>query len=73
MPSEYAEYLYVKTVEYLNSLETEHLMAGSVIYQGLDEIPWVGKKELKGIVEKAVSVYLENAYNIDSERSEKLL
>ncbi|PKK59039.1 hypothetical protein RhiirC2_795410 [Rhizophagus irregularis] len=51
-----SEYLYVKTVEYLISVKTEHLMAGSVIYQGLEENPWISKDELKGVVEKVVNL-----------------
>ena len=47
-----SEYLYVKTVKYLTSVKTEHLMAGSVIYQGLEENPWISKDELRGVVEK---------------------
>ncbi|CAB4480539.1 unnamed protein product [Rhizophagus irregularis] len=67
-----SEYLYVKTVEYLTSVKTEHLMAGSVIYQGLDENPWISKDELRGVVEKAVNL-IKNSHGIDFERSGKLI
>ncbi|CAG8766514.1 12320_t:CDS:2, partial [Racocetra fulgida] len=46
-------YLYEKIVDYLANLKTEHIMSASVIYQGLEENPWVSKDELKEIVEQA--------------------
>jgi hypothetical protein len=67
-----SEYLYVKTVEYLTSVETEHLMAGSVIYQGLEENPWISKDELRGVVERAVNL-VKNSYGIDFKRTGKLI
>jgi hypothetical protein len=67
-----SEYLYVKTVEYLTSVKTEHLMASSVIYQGLEENPWISKDELRGVVEKAVNL-IKNSHGIDFERFEKLI
>ena len=67
-----SEYLYVKTVEYLTSVKTEHLMAGSVIYQELEENPWISKDELRGVVEKAVNL-IKNSHGIDFEHSGKLI
>ncbi|GES83367.1 hypothetical protein GLOIN_2v986619 [Rhizophagus clarus] len=66
------EYLYVKTVEYLTSVKTEYLMAGSVIYQGLEENPWISKDKLRGVIEKAVNL-IKNSYGIDFVRSGKLI
>ena len=65
-----SEYLYVKTVEYLTSVKTEHLMAGSVIYQGLEENPWISKDKLRSVVEKAVNL-IKNSHGVDFERSRK--
>ncbi|CAJ0851435.1 14604_t:CDS:1, partial [Entrophospora sp. SA101] len=50
-----SEYLYAKIVEYITNLETEHIMAASVIYQGLEDNPWIRKDELRGIVERAIN------------------
>ena len=50
-----SEYLYVKIIEYLTNLKTEHIMAASVIYQGLEDNPWITKDELRGIIERAVN------------------
>jgi hypothetical protein len=68
----FAEYLYVKTVEYLTSVKTEHLMAGSVIYQGLEENPWISKEELKSVIGSAVE-YVKDLHVIDYGRHAKLL
>nr|CAG8516792.1 6249_t:CDS:2 [Entrophospora candida] len=42
-----SENLYIKIVEYLTNLKTEHIMAASVIYQGLEDNPWINKDELR--------------------------
>ena len=44
-----SEYLYVKIVDYLTNLKTDHIMSASVIYQGLEENPWISKVYMEEI------------------------
>ncbi len=66
-----SEYLYVKIIEYLTNLKTEHIMAASVIYQGLEDNPWITKDELRGIVERAVNS-VKDIYEGDFSRYGKI-
>ena len=56
----------------MTSIKTEHLIASSIIYQGLEENPWISKDELRGVIEKAVNL-IKNSYGLDFERSGKLI
>jgi hypothetical protein len=65
-----SEYLLVKIVDYLSNLRTEHIMAATLIHQGLEEDPEISKQELKTIVNKVVKIVQDS--NNDIERSKKL-
>lgn len=49
-----SEYIYVKIVKYLTNLKTEYIMAASVIYQRLEDNPWISKDELRDIAERTI-------------------
>ncbi|CAG8816375.1 277_t:CDS:2, partial [Cetraspora pellucida] len=48
--------LFVKLTEHLYNLKTEHIMAATLIYQGLEKNPWISKNKLRGIVNRAVDL-----------------
>ena len=66
-----SSYLLVKITEYLANLKTEHIMAATLIYQGLEENPWIGKNELRGIINKAVDLVRNSTSTLDFERNGK--
>ena len=47
--------LYTKIYNFLVNAPQEHITAGSVIYQGIEENPWILRNELKSIVDRAVT------------------
>ncbi|CAJ0746311.1 18384_t:CDS:2, partial [Entrophospora sp. SA101] len=53
-------------------IEEEHITAGSVIYQAIEDDPWVQKNELKNIIERAVS-FVNNNNTRGSSRHTTLL
>ncbi|CAJ0755621.1 15441_t:CDS:2, partial [Entrophospora sp. SA101] len=50
----------------------EHITTGSVIYQAIEDDPWVQKNELKNIIEQAVS-FVNNNNTRGSSRHTTLL
>ncbi|CAG8618035.1 14839_t:CDS:2, partial [Dentiscutata heterogama] len=66
-----SDYLFVKLTEHLYDLKTEHIMAATLIYQGLEENPWISKNKLRGIVNRAVDL-VKCSTTTSSKRSEKL-
>ena len=64
--------LYTKIYNFLSSAEEEDITAGSVIYQGIEENPWITQNELKSIIEWAV-VFVKNQYEQDSSHHSTLL
>src|SRR6266487_4565475 len=67
-----SDYLCVKIAEYLSGLKTEHIMVAMLIYQGLEENPWISKNELRGIVDRAVNL-IKKSTTMDFERSGRLI
>ena len=67
-----SDYLCVKIAEYLSGLKTEHIMAATLIYQGLEENPWISKNELRSIVNRAVNL-VKSSTTMDFERSGRLI
>jgi len=57
---------------YTLNAEEEDITAGSVIYQGIEDNPWISQNELKSIIERAV-VFVKNQYDRDSSRHTTLL
>ena len=47
--------LYTKIYNFLVNAPQEHITAGSVIYQGIEENPWISRNELRSIVNRAVT------------------
>ncbi|RHZ43982.1 hypothetical protein Glove_784g14 [Diversispora epigaea] len=47
--------LQTKIYNFLVSAEEDHITAGSVIYQAIEDDTWLEKNELRGIIEQAVS------------------
>ncbi|PKK57621.1 hypothetical protein RhiirC2_372866 [Rhizophagus irregularis] len=64
--------LYTKIYNFLSSAEEEDITAGSVIYQGIEENPWITRNELKSIIEQAVA-FAKNQYERGSSRHTTLL
>ncbi|CAJ0841362.1 12703_t:CDS:2 [Entrophospora sp. SA101] len=61
--------LYAKIYNFLVSAQLEHITAVSVIYQGIEEEPWILQNELRSIVDRAVT----SASNFYDEGSPYLL
>ncbi|RHZ81535.1 hypothetical protein Glove_119g18 [Diversispora epigaea] len=47
--------LQTKIYNFLVNAEEDHITAGSVIYQAIENDTWLEKNELRGIIEQAVS------------------
>ncbi|RHZ77627.1 hypothetical protein Glove_174g209 [Diversispora epigaea] len=47
--------LQTKIYNFLVNAEEDHITAGSVIYQAIEDDTWLEKNELRGIIEQAVS------------------
>ncbi|CAJ0828192.1 12720_t:CDS:2 [Entrophospora sp. SA101] len=65
-------HLYTKIFNFLTNAEEEHITTGSVIYQAIEDDPWVQKNELKNIIEQAVS-FVNNNNTRGSSRHTTLL
>ena len=65
-------YLYTKIYNFLLNAEEEDITAGSVIYQGIEENPWITQNKLKSIIERAV-VFAKNQYERGSSHHTTLL
>ena len=55
-------YLSTKIYNFLVNAEEEHITGASVIYQGIEDDPWVSKEELRSIISQAV--ILANNQNV---------
>ena len=64
--------LYTKIYNFLLNAEEEDITAGSVIYQGIEDNPWISQNELKSIIERAVA-FVKNHYERGSSRHTTLL
>ena len=64
--------LYSKIYNFLVTAKQEHITATSVIYQGIEEDPWIPKEELRGVVHQAISSAM-NLYTQGSEHQQKFL
>ncbi|RIB00407.1 hypothetical protein C2G38_1209986 [Gigaspora rosea] len=53
--------LYNKICNFLLNAEKENITAGSVIYKGIEDNPWITKKELKNIIRQAVAFAEEHS------------
>ena len=47
-------HLSTKIYNFLVNAEEEHITGASVIYQGIEDDPWVSKEELRSIISQAV-------------------
>ena len=43
--------LYTKIYNFLSNTEEEDIIAGSIIYQEIEENPWITQNKLKSIIE----------------------
>ncbi|RGB23966.1 hypothetical protein C1646_773740 [Rhizophagus diaphanus] len=64
--------LYQKVYGFLANFPLEHITASSVIFQVIEEEPWITKEESKSIVNIAINVSL-NIYSNDTSAQNKLL
>jgi hypothetical protein len=64
--------LYTKIYNFLLNAEEEDITAGSVIYQGIEDNPWISQNELKSIIEWAVA-FVKNQYDRGSSHHITLL
>ena len=64
--------LHTKIYNFLLNAEEENITAGSVIYQGIKNNPWISQNELKTIIERAVT-FAKNQYERGSSRHTTLL
>ena len=64
--------LQTKIYNFLINAEEDHITATSVIYQGIEDEPWISKNELRSIVDQAVG-FASNSYMEGSSRQLKLL
>ena len=64
--------LYTKIYNFLSNAEEEDITTGSVIYQEIEENPWITQNELKSIIERAVA-FAKNQYERGSSRHTILL
>ena len=64
--------LYQKVYEFLANSPLEHITASSVIFQVIEEEPWISKEESRIIVNNAINASL-NIYSNDTSAQNKLL
>ena len=64
--------LYSKIYNFLVTAKQEHITATSVIYQEIEEDPWISKEELRGVVHQAILSAM-NLYTQGSEQQQKFL
>ena len=55
-------HLSTKIYNFLVNAEEEYITGASIIYQGIEDDPWVSKDELRSIISQAVT--LTNSQNI---------
>ena len=64
--------LYTKIYNFLLNAKEEDITARSVIYQGIEDNPWISQNKLKSIIEQAVA-FVKNQYKRGSSRHTTLL
>ena len=64
--------LYQKVYDFLANSSLEHIIASSVIFQVIEEEPWITKEESRSIVNNAINASL-NIYSSDTPAQNKLL
>ena len=64
--------LYTKIYNFLLNAKEEDITAESVIYQEIEDNPWISQNELKSIIERAVA-FVKNQYEWGSSRHITLL
>ncbi|CAG8734634.1 16857_t:CDS:2 [Acaulospora morrowiae] len=63
--------LYAKVYNFIVTAEEENINASTVIYQALNEEPWIPKEEIRGLVHRAISSAL-NLYAQGSTQQQKI-
>ena len=53
--------LYSKIYNFLVIVKQEHITATSVIYQGIEDDPWISQNDLRSIVNQAIG-FASNLY-----------
>jgi hypothetical protein len=64
--------LYQKVYDFLSNSPLKYITASSVIFQVIEEEPWITKEELRTIVDNAINTSL-NIYSNDTPAQNKLL
>src|SRR3954454_17395391 len=64
--------LYSKIYNFLVTANQEHITATSVIYQGIEEDPWISQNDLRSVVDQAIG-FASNLYGEEPLRQLKLL
>jgi hypothetical protein len=64
--------LYSKIYNFLVTANQEHITATSVIYQGIEEDPWILQNDLRRVVDQAIG-FASNLYAEEPSRQLKLL
>ena len=64
--------LYQKVYDFLANSPLEYITASSVIFQVIEEEPWITKEESRSIVNNAINASL-NIYSSDTPAQNKLL
>ena len=64
--------LYSKIYNVLVTAKQEHITTTSVIYQGIEEDPWISQNDLRSIVNQAIG-FASNLYSEEPSRQLKLL
>jgi len=64
--------LYSKIYNFLVTAKQEHITATSVIYQGIEEDPWISQNDLRRVVDQAIG-FASNLYTEEPLRQLKLL
>ncbi|CAB5197922.1 unnamed protein product [Rhizophagus irregularis] len=64
--------LYSKIYNFLVTANQEHITAISVIYQGIEEDPWISQNDLRRVVDQAIG-FASNLYTEEPSRQLKLL
>jgi hypothetical protein len=64
--------LYSKIYNFLVTANQEHITATSVIYQGIEEDPWISQNDLRRVVDQAIG-FASNLYAEEPSRQLKLL
>ena len=64
--------LYSKIYNFLVTANQEHITATLVIYQGIEEDPWISQNDLRRVVDQAIG-FASNLYAEEPSRQLKLL